>query len=271
MKPMPPCTCTPVARDVLRHFGRPALDDRHEVFVQARIVGARRFVRVVCMRSDTPAADVRQRARRLGLRAHAHQHAAHVRVMDDGDRAARAGQVARLHAVLCVAHRLLVRALGQADALHADAEARRVHHDEHVFEAAVFLADQRADRAAVIAELQHRGRAGLDAELVFDRHAMRVVARAQRTVGVDQELRHDEQRDALHARRRVRRARQHEVDDVLGHVVFAVGDEDLGAEDLIGAVALRLGAGAHGGQVGAGLRFGQVHGAGPFAGDQVSR
>jgi hypothetical protein len=40
------------------------------------------------------------------------------------------------------------------------------------------------------------------------------------------------------------------VDDVFGHVVLAVGDEDLGAEDFVGAIALRLGAGAHGGQVG---------------------
>ena len=77
------------------------------------------------------------------------------------------------------------------------------------------------------------------------RHAVHVVARAERAVGVHQELRHDEQRDALHAFGRVRRAREHEVDDVLGHVVLAVGDEDLGAEELVGAVALRLGARAH--------------------------
>ncbi len=54
-------------------------------------------------------------------------------------------------------------------------------------------------------------------------------------LGVGQELRHDEQRDALGALRRVRQARQHEVDDVLGHVVLAAGDEDLGAGDRIGA------------------------------------
>ena len=42
---------------------------------------------------------------------------------------------------------------------------------------------------------------------------------------------HDEQADALHALGRAGHARQHQVDDVLGHVVLAVGDEDLGAED----------------------------------------
>ena len=59
------------------------------------------------------------------------------------------------------------------------------------------------------------------------RDAVHVVARAQRAVRVDQELRHDEQRDALHALGRIGRARQHQVHDVLGHVVLAVGDEDL--------------------------------------------
>ena len=58
----------------------------------------------------------------------------------------------------------------------------------------------------------------------------------------DHELGHHEQADALHALGRAGHARQHQVDDVLGHVVLAVGDEDLGAEDLVGAVGLRLGA-----------------------------
>ena len=64
---------------------------------------------------------------------------------------------------------------------------------------------------------------------------------------------------------RLRRAREHEVDDVLGEVVLAVGDEDLLPEEAVAAVGLRHGAGAHRRQVGPGLRLGQVHGAGPFA------
>ena len=70
----------------------------------------------------------------------------------------RAVDRAALHAVLGVGHRLLVGALGDRDALHADRVARGVHHDEHVLEAAVLLADQVADGAALVAELQHRGR-----------------------------------------------------------------------------------------------------------------
>ncbi len=61
----------------------------------------------------------------------------------------------------------------------------------------------------------------------------------------------------------------HQVHDVLGHVVLTVGDVDLGAEHLVGAVGLRLGAAAHHRQVGTRLRFGQVHGAGPLATDEL--
>ncbi|EWS63487.1 hypothetical protein Y695_03282 [Hydrogenophaga sp. T4] len=121
----------------------------------------------------------------------------------------------------------------------------------------------------MVTVLQHGGGRRLDAHLVFDAHAMHVVARAQRAVFVHHELRHHEQADALHALGRSGHAGEHEVHDVLGHVVLTVGDEDLGAKDLVGAVGLRLGAAAHGGQIGAGLRLGQVHGAGPFAAHQL--
>ena len=62
--------------------------------------------------------------------------------------------------------------------------------------------------------------------------------------GFEQNLRHDEQRDAARALRRAFDARQHEMDDVLGEVVLAGRDEDLGAGDLVAAVGLlhRLGA-----------------------------
>ena len=162
---------------------------------------------------------------------------------------------------------MLVGAVGHGHALHADGEARGVHHDEHGVQATVLLADQVAHGAAGVAELQRGGGAGLDAELMLDGHAVHVVALAQRAVGVDQELRHQEQRDALHALGRVGQAGQHQVDDVLGQIMLAVGDEDLGAGDAVAAVALRFGARAQQGQVRAGLRLGQVHGASPLAGD----
>ena len=131
------------------------------------------------------------------------------------------------------------------------------------------LADQRTDGAALVTKGQHRRRASMDAQLVFDGHAVHVVALARRTVSIEQELRHNEQGDALHPLRCVRQTSQHQVDDVVGHVVLTVGDEDLLTENLVGAIALRHCTSTHRRQVGAGLRLGEVHGAGPFAADHL--
>src|SRR5258707_3943220 len=59
------------------------------------------------------------------------------------------------------------------------------------------------------------------------------------------------------------------MNDVVGHVVVAIGDEDLGALDAIAAVGRALGAGAQRADVGTGLRLGELHGAGPFAGNEL--
>ncbi|MNQ82358.1 hypothetical protein D3C85_974070 [compost metagenome] len=87
----------------------------------------------------------------------------------------------------------MVGAFGQADALYADRVTRRVHHDEHVFEAAVFLPHQPAKRTFLVAEGQHRGGAGMDAELVFEGHTTNVIAFAEAAVVPDPVLRHHEQ------------------------------------------------------------------------------
>ncbi|MCY1412030.1 hypothetical protein D9M71_274270 [compost metagenome] len=104
---------------------------------------------------------------------------------------------------------------------------------------------------------------------MFDRPAVRRVARTQAAIGIDHELRHQEQRNAFRPRRCIRQLGQHQVDDVFGQVVFATGDEDLGAADLVGTVGLRLGLGADDPQVGTGVRLGQAHGTGPDAGVHV--
>ena len=173
---------------------------------------------------------------------------------------------AALPALLGVGDGALGGALGHRHALRADRQARGVHHDEHDVEAAVLLADQIADGAlALLAELHHAGGAGVDAELVLDAGADDVVGRAERAVLADEALRHQEQRDAARAGRRIGQARQHEMHDVVGHLVVAVGDEDLGAEDAIAAVGLLDRAALEPAQVRARVRLGQVHGAGPLA------
>ena len=92
----------------------------------------------------------------------------------------------------------------------------------------------------------------------------------ERAVRLDEEFRRQEQRDAARAGRRVGQSRQHEMDDVVGHVVFAVGDEDLLAGEAIGPVGRALGARLDRAEVGAGLRLGEVHRPGPFAGDEAA-
>ena len=109
----------------------------------------------------------------------------------------------------------------------------------------------------------------MDAELVLDRMRAHVVAFAERAVRVDQEFRHQEQRDALGAGRCIGQPRQDEVHDVVGEVVLAIGDEDLLPGDLVGAI-VAFGAGAKEAHVGAGLRLGELHGPGPFAGDELA-
>ena len=80
---------------------------------------------------------------------------------------APAGQGAALHTVLGEVAGLLIGPLSDAHALHADGQTRRVHHDEHVFDAAIFLADQEGLGPTVIAIGHHSGRARMHAHLVF--------------------------------------------------------------------------------------------------------
>ena len=90
-------------------------------------------------------------------------------------------------------------------------------------------------------------------------------------VVVRQQLRHDEQADALRSRGCVRRPGEDQVDDVFGQVVLAGADEDLGAGDRKGAVTTGLGLGAQDAEVAAGMSLGQAHRAGPFARDHLGQ
>ncbi len=102
---------------------------------------------------------------------------------------------------------------------------------------------------------------------MFDARAGHVVGDAWRTVGVQADFRHDEEREPLGARRGLRRARQDRVDDVVGQVVIARSDEDLLALDAIGAVRLLDRLRLDVAEVAAGRRLGEAHGARPPSGD----
>jgi hypothetical protein len=105
---------------------------------------------------------------------------------------------------------------------------------------------------------------------VLERHAAQVVALAGPAFRVGQEFGNDEERNTAHARRRIGRARQHEMHDVLGEVVLAVGDEDLLASHQVMIAALDRTA-LQLAQVRARLRFGEVHRPGPFARDHLGQ
>ena len=242
---MPPCTCTPMEATSQPMSVENAL--AMGVSSATRLAAAARSRRVLGAAGHVrlPGRDEADGASGLRQRLHGHERAADVGVLDDGAHlAALARCRAALPAILGIGDGLLRRALGHRHALRADRQPRRVHHDEHDVEAAVLLAQQVADGAVLLAVLHHAGGARMDAELVLDARADHVVARAQRAVLVDEILRHHEQRDAARAGRRIGQARQHQMHDIVGHLVIAVGDENLGAEDAVGAVGLLLGLGS---------------------------
>src|SRR5690606_35088469 len=117
--------------------------------------------------------------------------------------------------------------------------------------------------------VHHAGGVAVDAHLLLDLADRHRVARAGGAVGVGEELRHDEERDAAGALAAAGGLGEDQVDDVPGEVVVAGRDEDLLAGDAVAAVFLRLGAGAQQAEVGAAMRLGQVHGAGPAAIDEL--
>ena len=97
--------------------------------------------------------------------------------------------------------RLLIGALADPDALRADGEAGRVHHDEHRRQTPVFLADEPGLRAFAFAVDHDAGRRGVDAELVLDAGAAHVIAGPKRAVGVDEEFWREEERKPARSRR----------------------------------------------------------------------
>src|SRR5258706_16363749 len=60
---------------------------------------------------------------------------------------AAARDVAALDALFRVREGLLVGALGDREAFHAHRESREIHHDEHVLQAVVLLADKIPNRS----------------------------------------------------------------------------------------------------------------------------
>src|SRR5690606_40714002 len=94
-----------------------------------------------------------------------------------------------------------------------------------------------------VVEIHDTGGGGLDAHLLLQSTAHHTVTLTDTTLIVGQELGYDEQRNAAGAFGGIRQTGQHDVYDVLGQVVVAGGNKDLGTGQLVGAIRLRDGAG----------------------------
>lgn len=60
---------------------------------------------------------------------------------------------------MCKTHGFLVHAVSNGNPLHAHGKSGCIHHDEHVFQAPAFFSHLVANGTAVVAKLQHSGRA----------------------------------------------------------------------------------------------------------------
>ncbi|MNF49427.1 hypothetical protein D3C84_306980 [compost metagenome] len=192
------------------------------------------------------------------------QHAFHVGMLNDRHRCSvrvLAVWHAALRTLAGVFQRVQIAGVTKHHRAHADADPRLVHHLEHVTQTMVRLAHQIADALAVIAEIQCGGGGAAPAHLVEQPGQQHVVALAEAAIVVDQELGHDEQRNALHPGRRVRQLGQHHVHDVFRQRMIATRDENLVALEAIGAVRRRFCAGTNIRQRRACVGFGQGHGA----------
>ena len=234
------------------HFRAKPLDQWHQKFCDSYIG---RILPTGCKSTQSTAA--------FGRGTHMGQHPADIGVMNDGDRPLGAAvNRAALKPGLCIGQRLLIGACAYCNPLNAHRKPGCVHHNEHIFQPGVFVANQ---KTRCPFKFHHAGRAGPDAQLVLNALATNGVVRASCTVVTNQIFGHQKQADPLDAFGRVQRAGQHQMDDIVGQIMVTVSDVDLGAGDPVGAILLPFGAAAQQCQITSRLRLGQVHRAGPRA------
>eukprot|EP01022_Parablepharisma_sp_SALTPOND_P036533 TRINITY_DN997_c0_g3_i1.p1 TRINITY_DN997_c0_g3~~TRINITY_DN997_c0_g3_i1.p1 ORF type:complete len:1016 (+),score=293.40 TRINITY_DN997_c0_g3_i1:1785-4832(+) len=245
------------------------LDDRRDEFQPLVMTTAQRGIGIVLGQVQQQAGPAGQHARAFDAAALFHQQFLYGRMMGDQVTPRHRGSArgrARLAALAGIGGGPLPCRLRQPQPLRAHMQARRIHHHEHGGQSASRLAHQ---PALCLLEAQAAGGAAMDPHLVFDTRAPHAI-----TAAIGQHPWRQQQRQALAAGQRIGQACQHQVDDVVGEIVLATGDEDLVAADAVAAILLRQGACAQLPQVAAGLGFGQAHGGQPLAaGDllQVAR
>ena len=120
--------------------------------------------------------------------------------------------------------------------------------------------------------VDHRaGRRAVDSELVLDPGAAHVVAPREGAGVVRQKFRREKQRNAARAGGRVGKTREHEMHDIGRKIMLAIGDENLLAEEAVGAVVGAFGARAHQSEIGSRAGLSQIHRRRPFAADDLAQ
>jgi hypothetical protein len=185
-------------------FSAPSFDDRRQEIRHGRTPLTLGRVRMGMRLVHLGGREISQCPHSFDPRFHVHQHAPNVSVLDDRHgRAAGRTDGAALHALACVAQRLLISALGNGHTFQPDVDTGVVHHRKHVSKPAIGFSHQVANGALVLAEGYDRGRPSVNSHFVFNRCADKIIAPAQAAVVVHEELWHDEQRNTLRSRGRV--------------------------------------------------------------------
>ena len=182
----------------------------------------------------------------------------------------RAGaRIPKWGAALLAIHRVcdgfLGRSLSHAQPFDAHAKAGVVHHREHARHAAIRWTDHPALR---IIKLHDAGRRSMQAQLMFQRYWFQRVGNTRFAVFIRDQLGNDKQRDTFGAGRRVRQAGKDQMADIFRQIMIAPGNVDFLSTDGIGPVIIRRRLGSERTDIGPGLRFSQIHRAGPAAFDQ---
>ena len=93
--------------------------------------------------------------------------------------------------------------------------------------------------------MQHSSGRTLNSHLVLNAATDHVIALPQSTVAIDLDFRHQEQRYSREALAFPFNLCQHQMDDIIRHVMIATSDKDFSAGDGIGTVVLLHRLGAH--------------------------
>ena len=98
-------------------------------------------------------------------------------------------------------------------------------------------------------EQHDAGWRGVDAQLMLNAAGAHIIGAAEASIFCGEEFGGEEQGYALHAFGCIGQPGQHQMDDIVGHIMVAPGDVDLLAIEPVIALAVRLRAGGQGAKV----------------------